>query len=268
MRKWCKWLTILIIIVLVIWVLWANTALEFNEITVQGTALPAEFNGFCIAHVSDFHSSALADEVIQKLQEAKPDIICITGDLIDRRSTDIAPILDFASALVKIAPCYFVTGNHETMISEQLYDSLLKGLSERDVILLEDREILIHRNDAQIALAGHFWGDTDNVGDISNFDGYRILLSHHPEAFDDYVKGKYDLVLAGHAHGGQVRLPFVGGIYAPGQGVFPEYDAGLYTKDNTNMIVSRGIGNSTIPLRVNNRPEVILVELRCLTPES
>ena len=96
---------------------------------------------------------------------------------------------------------------------------------------------------------------------LSNSDGFTILLSHRPELFDTYVDCEIDLVLSGHAHGGQFRIPFVGGVVAPNQGFFPKFDAGIYTEENTNMLVSRGIGNSIIPVRVNNRPEVILIEL-------
>ncbi|MGB4138298.1 MAG: metallophosphoesterase, partial [Saccharofermentanales bacterium] len=92
-------------------------------------------------------------------------------------------------------------------------------------------------------------------------DGFTVLLSHRPELFDVYVDCGVDLVLSGHAHGGQFRLPFVGGIVAPDQGLFPKYDAGLYAAESTNMIVSRGIGNSIIPFRFNNRPEVVLIVL-------
>jgi predicted MPP superfamily phosphohydrolase len=93
-------------------------------------------------------------------------------------------------------------------------------------------------------------------------DSYTILLSHRPELFDTYVKNGIDLAFTGHAHGGQFRLPFVGGVIAPHQGFFPKYDSGLYTKNTTNMLVSRGVGNSMIPMRFNNRPEIIVVELR------
>ena len=91
---------------------------------------------------------------------------------------------------------------------------------------------------------------------------YAILLSHRPELFETYAACGVDLVLSGHAHGGQFRLPFIGGLIAPNQGLFPKYDAGLFTDGNTNMIVSRGIGNSIIPIRFNNRPEIVLLELR------
>ena len=90
---------------------------------------------------------------------------------------------------------------------------------------------------------------------------FTILLAHRPEQFPSYVAHGIDLVLSGHAHGGQFRIPFVGGVVAPDQGLFPRYDAGLYEQGDTRMVVSRGLGNSTFPVRVNNRPEVVLVEL-------
>jgi len=92
-------------------------------------------------------------------------------------------------------------------------------------------------------------------------NAYTVLLSHRPELFDVYAENGVDLILSGHAHGGQFRLPFIGGLAAPNQGLFPEYDGGLYTNNGTNMIVSRGVGNSIVPFRFNNRPEVVLVEL-------
>lgn len=94
------------------------------------------------------------------------------------------------------------------------------------------------------------------------FDGFCILISHRPEFFNEYVATGVDLVLSGHTHGGQFRIPFVGGLVAPHQGFFPKYDVGMYTENNTSMIVSRGIGNSIIPIRFNNRPEVIVIKLQ------
>ena len=92
-------------------------------------------------------------------------------------------------------------------------------------------------------------------------DGYTILLSHRPELFEVYAENNIDLIFSGHAHGGQFRIPFVGGLIAPNQGLFPKYDAGIYEEGNTTMVVSRGIGNSIVPFRINNRPEIVLVEL-------
>ena len=96
-------------------------------------------------------------------------------------------------------------------------------------------------------------------------DGYTVLLAHRPELFETYVDAGVDLVFSGHAHGGQFRLPFVGGLVAPNQGFFPEYDAGLFSEGSTTMIVSRGVGNSIIPIRFNNRPEIVVAELKSVT---
>lgn len=267
MKKYWKLAVLVGLIALILWVLWANTALEMNTIVLQEEKLPQGFDGFRIAHISDFHSAAvMTDAVIDKLESANPDIICITGDLISSGDKTVKTALKLAEKAAKIAPCYFVTGNHENMVSKELFTVLLEGLKDNGVILLADEQVILDKGDAQIALVGHFWGDTHAVGEISDFDGYRVLLSHHPEAINDYASAGYELVLTGHAHGGQFRLPFVGGLYAPGQGFLPEYDAGVFSQECTDMVVSRGIGNSTIPLRFNNRPEVILIELKCLTP--
>ena len=99
------------------------------------------------------------------------------------------------------------------------------------------------------------------IESAENREEYKILLSHRPEVFDTYVEKKMNLVLCGHAHGGQFRLPLIGGMIAPNQGLFPKYDGGIYEKESTTMVVSRGIGNSIIPVRFNNRPEVVMIVL-------
>ena len=254
-----------VLIALLIWAIYENKALELNTITVSSAELPESFDGFRIAHISDLHSTQIGknnSKLIAMLQDAQPDVIAITGDVMDRRDTDPSVAIALCEAAVKIAPTYYVTGNHETGLGESIYAQLMDGLRNAGVIILEDEAQLIERGGSFICVAGHKWGDTDAVDEITDFAGYRILLTHHPEAFDDYVEGNYDLVLCGHAHGGQFRLPFVGGLYTPGQGLFPEYDSGLYVEGKTNMIVSRGIGNSGFPLRFNNPPEVILVVLK------
>ena len=207
------------------------------------------------------------------LKEAQPDIIAITGDLIDSRRTDVEVALDFAERAMEIAPCYFVAGNHEARVVE--YEQLKTGLNGLGVIVLENESVDLRIGDAVISLIGvedpsfrtdYATGDSEGVMRTAlegyvNQDVFTVLLSHRPELIDVYSEMGVDLVLAGHAHGGQVRLPIAGGVIAPNQGFFPAYDAGLFTSGNTNMIVSRGVGNSLMPLRVNNRPEVVIIEL-------
>lgn len=254
---------VVLVAVCVIWIIWGNVTVGLNHITVTQSSLPAAFDGFRIAHVSDLHNSKLWKKTIEQLKTAGPDIICITGDVVDSNRTDVQLALDFAAEAVKIAPCYYVPGNHEGRLSKDVYSQLVDGLTAFGVTVLEDSEVRLTRDSESISLVGRGWSDLSHLEDLSNFEGYRLLLSHHPEFFADYVAGEYDLVLSGHAHGGQFRLPFVGGLFAPGQGFLPEYDSGLYTSGRTNMIVSRGIGNSSFPIRFGNRPEVVLITLTC-----
>ena len=266
-----------VLLAFVIWTAWGNTALELNTYTISSDKLPEAFDGYRIAHVSDLHNAEMGksnEKLLDMMREAEPDIIAITGDIIDSRNTDVEIALEFTKAAMEIAPCYYVTGNHEARVSE--YDELKEGLIEQGVVVLDDERIEIELSGETIALLGvndpsfetdYLFGDSETVmknrlQEISDAENkFTILLSHRPELFEIYADNNVDLVLSGHAHGGQFRLPFVGGLVAPNQGLFPKYDAGLYTEENTNMIVSRGIGNSILPFRFNNRPEVILIEL-------
>ena len=267
-----------VLIALVIWIACGNTALELNTYTVTSSRLPQSFDGYRIAHVSDLHNAEMGEDnekLLAMLREADPDMIAITGDLIDSRNTDVGVALQFIQEAMKIAPCYYVSGNHEARVNE--YEELKTGLISAGVIILDDAQTEISIGGESITLIGvndpsfqtdYLFGDSETVMSSkltelhTDRDGFTILLSHRPELFDTYADHDVDLVLSGHAHGGQFRLPFIGGLVAPNQGLFPEYDAGIYTDGNTNMLVSRGIGNSILPFRINNRPEVIIIELK------
>lgn len=267
-----------ILFALIAWIIWGNTALELNTYTISSSKLPQSFDGYRIAHVSDLHNAEMGknnEKLSTMLRDADPDMIAITGDLVDSRNTDIEVALQFVREAVKIAPCYYVTGNHEARISE--YDELKEAMEAAGVTVLKDAQTEISLTGEFITLIGvndpsyqtdYLFGDAKTVMNTkleelhTEQDRFTILLSHRPELFDSYADHSIDLVLSGHAHGGQFRLPFIGGLVAPNQGLFPEYDAGIYTEGNTNMLVSRGIGNSILPFRINNRPEVILIELQ------
>lgn len=267
-KKWILWwVVVTVFAVALICLLLQNTKVQLNTITVTEENLPESFDGFRIAQISDFHSAQFGEDnekLLSVIRAAKPDIIVITGDFMGCRDLDTGVALSLASRIVEIAPCYYVTGNHEARLSSNLYTELLDGLSEAGVTLLKDTEVLLTRENDSISLVGHFWGDTDHIGDLSDFEGYRILLSHQPEDMENYAAAGYDLVFSGHAHGGQFRLPFIGGLFAPGQGFFPKYDSGLHSVKETDLIVSRGIGDSVsfVP-RLNNPPEVVLAILEC-----
>ena len=283
MKKWNKknWLCVAAICLVVIsaWIVLGNTNLEITEYYVTSSKIPDSFDGFEIAQVSDLHNAEFGEgnsDLLALLSEVEPHVIVLTGDLIDSRHTDMDIALDFAGKAVQIAPVYYVTGNHEARVPE--YEQLKTGLTDLGVTVLENQKVQITKDGESITLMGiqdpsfrtdYLFGDAESVSrqaitSLQNeSDGFTVLLSHRPELFDLYVDTGVDLVFSGHAHGGQFRLPFVGGLVAPNQGFFPKYDAGQFVEKNTTMIVSRGVGNSIIPLRINNPPELVVVELMC-----
>ena len=259
---------------LLIWLLWANSSPAATQVTVASGALPEAFEGFKIAHVSDLHSAVFGrknEKLLSLIRAAKPDIIAITGDLIDSRHTDIDSALAFVEAAAEIAPVYYVTGNHESRLD---FDEIEPRLIAAGARVLRNEAEDIGRGGERIRLAGiddpsfirtggtaeeRAAAELEQLGDGGGT--FTVLLAHRPELVEVYAEYGAGLVLSGHAHGGQVRLPLLGGLYAPGQGLLPEYDSGLYSLGETQMVVSRGLGNSVAPLRVNNRPELVIVTL-------
>lgn len=266
-----------ILILLIIWIAYGNTDLEIYKYNVKSEDIPSEFDNFRIVQISDLHNAEFGEnneKLLSILKQADADIIAITGDMIDSRNTNVDTALSFAKEAVKIAPTYYVNGNHESRVPEE-YEKLKQGLIDSGVTILENSSADITIGDETITLIGindptfrmELVDDTmeQNIAHqlssvIPDNDNYKVLLAHRPEYFDVYA-GQIDLVLSGHAHGGQFRIPFIGGLVAPGQGFFPEYYEGSHIKENTEMIVSRGIGNSIIPFRINNKPEIIVAEL-------
>ncbi len=253
---------IALLIVAILWVLWGNLTIGLTKVELSEENLPSSFHGFRIAHVSDLHNTGMWEQVIRQLQKAEPHIICITGDLVDSSHPNVQQALDFVEETVKIAPCYFVAGNHEWNLSQADRETLLTGLKALGVTVLEDAAVTLQLGEDELQIVGTPWRSSQYHSSLSDFDGYQILLVHDPAYFESYAEAGYDLVLTGHVHGGQFRLPFVGGLYGPGQGILPEYDSGVYSCGKTDMVVSRGIGNSVFPVRFANRPEVILITLK------
>ena len=264
-------------VVLTGWLLWGNSALEISEYSLSSRRLPDGFEGFRIAQVSDLHNTAFGngnERLLAALEKSAPDIIVLTGDLIDCRKLKMGVAVRFAEQAAQIAPCYYVPGNHEARIEE--LPELLNGLTEAGVSVLRNEKCALFRGGDTLTLMGiddpsfvadYMTGDNEPVIRealqtlAEETDGYRVLLSHRPEWFSLYRDFDVDLTFSGHAHGGQFRFPFVGGLIAPNQGFFPEYDAGVFTEGDCSMVVSRGLGASIIPLRIGNRPELVVAEL-------
>lgn len=266
----------IIIILGVIYLYWGNNSLTVSKHTVSPENLPESFNGFRVVQISDLHNKDFKGRLIKKIKNLNPDIIAVTGDIIDSYHTQPEVALKFVENAVKIAPVYYITGNHESRLTD-IYPEFRKSLEKLGVTVLDCKGVTLEKDGGEIFLAGMddltFFGSSvlnentivfeEKVNALAAEKGERvgILLSHRPEIFDTYVDSGFEVVLTGHAHGGQIRLPFIGGILTPNQGFFPEYDAGMFQSGNTSMIISRGLGNSLFPFRVGNRPEIIVCEL-------
>ena len=268
-----------LLIVIIIYLYFENNYIKITNIDIVDSKIPSEFKIFTIVHISDLHNKQFGKNqknIISKINKISPDIIVITGDLISSYSTNLDIAIDFINNAIKVAPIYYVNGNHESRLPED-YNSLKSQMKSAGVNILENSYSSISKENSKINIIGindpsfdalQLYGYTDQQiisKDLekltNNSDEYTILLSHRPELFDTYCSYNINLVFAGHAHGGQIRLPFIGGVIAPNQGFFPQYTSGLYQKGNTNMIVSRGLGNSAFPFRINNRPEIVVVKL-------
>ncbi len=254
--------------------IWNNNRVQLTNIEISNKNIPKEFKGMTIVQISDFHNSMFGKDqskILNKLRAAKPDLIMITGDLIDRRNTKIDVAVSFVKDAIKIAPIYFVTGNHEVQSGE--YNILRTKLIVVGVIVLDNESVILESGQSTLKLSGIIDpGKIEGSGKVkkviaslASIKGesadFSILLAHRPEFLEVYAKYDYDLIFSGHAHGGQFRFPFIGGLLAPDQGLFPKYDSGLYRLGKTTMIVSRGLGNSVFPFRLFNGPELIVVEL-------
>ena len=265
-----------IIILISIYLFYEDHILKTTRYEINNKKIPNEFNNYKIVHISDFHnerSVILNKSLVNKIKQECPNVIVITGDFIDSYRTVINRSISLVKEIVEVAPIYYVAGNHESRIREyRIFEQELKKIG---VNILNNEYLTIKKGTSEIELIGikdpsfisNYWDRYKKIikRHIDKLDYNRelftILLIHRPELFDLYVEENINLIFTGHAHGGQVRIPFIGGVLAPNQGFFPKYTQGTHKKNNTTMVISRGIGNSKFPFRVNNRPELVITTL-------
>jgi hypothetical protein len=250
---------------------WQNNHIVVREYEIKSPLVPESFSNYRILQVTDLHSKQFGENqkfLIKKIKSTEPDLILLTGDFIDHNKNKEQPCLDLVSEIKDLAPIYFVTGNHEAWSTK--VENLERELKNLGVTILHNQEDILSSNSSNIKVLGiddpEFIGEENFLEELNNLalkgsENFTILLSHRPEFFNLYVENDIDLVFAGHAHGGQIRIPFVGGIYAPNQGFFPEYTKGIYEERNTRMVVSSGLGNSVFPQRIFNFPEIVVVTI-------
>lgn len=246
-----------------------NTELTASHHVFRSPKVHGALEGFRITQVSDLHNRSFGKDNCRllALTEAQlPDLLVITGDLTNSYRPDLETALDAARRLARIAPCYYVTGNHEHRMSVEKQTAFFRALEDAGVIVLRNEAVSLGMGEGfRLVGVDCSQGRTDTLRALMADrppEELNILLSHKPHYAEYYRRAGVDLVLSGHAHGGQVRLPGLGGLYAPGQGPLPKYTAGMYRLGGTVMCVSRGLGNSCAPLRVENKPELVTVILR------
>lgn len=291
---------------------WMNHQIFVRHMKIESASLPEEFQDFQIVQLTDIHSirsQEQMEKILKKVRKEQPEVIVVTGDLVDsdyytnsanviaaEAENEVTAEFEIAEAipdiatlqlmeeLLTIAPVYMVYGNHEMILLDDPENNPLKvAMEEAGVVLLNHEKVRLEKNGEFIWLTGvqdpivlykdPLFADSGNnnrerlaaeldyvLEDVKEED-YVVLLSHRPEYFEMYTEYPIDLALTGHAHGGQIRIPFIGGLYAPSQGWFPKYTSGLYEDGDFKMITSRGIGDSKKLMRVFNPPEIISVQL-------
>ncbi|MEG2786235.1 MAG: metallophosphoesterase [Romboutsia sp.] len=264
--------------------------LEITRHEIQNTKIPKEFNGFKIVQVSDLHNKSFGknnEKLLRLIESENPDIVVVTGDLVEGDNKNFHIALNLIDELVKKYEVYHIIGNHEqkSLIKKykKEYETYFKNLYNKSIKNLNNDKLCLNRGNSSINIYGlivplnyypYFFKNYKNrknrledkfihqsLGMI-NKEEYNIMLAHTPFFFEDYEAYGVDLVLSGHVHGGIIRLPGVGGILSPNREFFPKYDFGKYEKNNTTMLLSKGLGGSKVLIRLNCKPEIVSITLK------
>ena len=273
MRRFIKKIVIFAVILAVVLGFWhyENNTIQTEVFSVASKRLPAAFDGFRLAVISDLHGRSFGEDnadLIAAVQAANPDLIALIGDIADER-TDLSILTPLCEGLVDIAPCFYVTGNHEWALDS--LSAALEPIKAAGVTVLANEYRTLTLEGQTIILAGVH--DPCGPYDMTTHaeltaqiretypENYMIVLNHRNEDLAEWAALGADLVLSGHGHGGVIRLPGIGGLVGTDRSLFPDFTAGLYTQDGTTMAVSRGLGFSGVPFRLFNRPELMVIDL-------
>ncbi len=251
---------------------WSNFVIDTESVQIELKKLPSAFENLRIVELADLHGREFDTDnayLLQAVRAAKPDLICINGDLLDE-NTDQSMLKPLLRGLCEIAPTFYVTGNHEWQLDN--LQTVLRKMEEYGVTVLQNEYTVLVRGEARLVIAGvnDPCGPWDQktpqelVAQIRKEEGDDaciLMLAHRNDTIDMWAELGVDLVLTGHCHGGVVRLPFVGGVFGTKRRLFPEYDAGLFAKENTRLFVSRGLGYTNVRLRLFNRPHLPVLTL-------
>lgn len=231
-----------------------------------------------IIQLSDVHNRKLSKNIIKRVENTKPDIICLTGDIFEGGIKNTEYLLDVILSLTKIAQCYFVVGNHELRLKKEEYSYIQQKLNKMGVIILNNCKVLTDNNICIYGVGYNLkvydnkkfnynvketveYSEVEKAVEKPDETKYNIILSHSPFLFEHLVNMRFNLILSGHVHGGIICLPKLGGLLSPERTFFPRYYKGVYTKNDTNMVVNTGLGFGTIKVRLFNTPEIVQIDL-------
>lgn len=266
-KKWLIWGGIAA--ALICFFCYQNRHLVVTEFTYANEAAGNYPDGYRIVQISDLHNAVFGRNhrtLVGRITELAPDMIVITGDIVDSNHTDIDAAADLIGQITQLYPVYYVTGNHEYWLDESDRRRLFEEMEQAGAVLLVNETVSVNASGGRFDLIGL---DDQSLTDgtlkalLNECDGetLKIVLAHEPQYIEKYAAAGADLVLCGHAHGGQFILPLIGPVVAPDQGIFPQYTSGAYRMGDMTMFVSRGLGNSIIPVRLFNYPEVVCIDL-------
>ncbi|NLM09241.1 MAG: metallophosphoesterase [Clostridiaceae bacterium] len=274
----------LLVIIAIAKIYFDNNFLEVLQYSAASNKIPPLFKGFKILQISDLHSKEFGNynkRLVKKITGENPDIVVMTGDMVNSRDTDFEVFINFARQISKSYDIYYIVGNHEQNLSDDKRKILIDNLNEIGIRVLDNEKVMITRGTDSINLYGlwfnlRYYKDLNNeytkdvffgadqiqsiLGNLDT-DSYNILLTHNPLYADTYSDWGADLILSGHMHGGMIRVPFIGGLLSPEREFFPKYDAGKYQVNGKILIVNRGLGNGDFGIRVFNRPEISVITL-------
>jgi predicted MPP superfamily phosphohydrolase len=277
------WLVLWLIAVIIIVVInYYNRHLIITNYKINDPRWPAALNSWRLVQLSDIHNQATEgpgnNQIISSVQKLQPDIITITGDLFDGDRTNIPNNLQLVKELTSIAPVYMVLGNHE--FANDDYIKLIQLVEEAGAQVMRNELVTINDPGAPITIIGlddpAAWGwplsykaqeqltakTLNKIMALPEFNSTspRLILAHRPELWPQYLLADPLVILSGHTHGGQIRLPLIGAIYVPNQPLLAQYDEGIFTKANSYLIISRGLGNSFINCRFDNYPQIVTID--------
>lgn len=257
-----------------------HNLIKMTSYEISSGKIPTSFNGYKILQISDLHNKNFGNQLFEKICLENPDIIVMTGDMVSANSLDFSNFLNFAKRIAEKYTVYYIKGNHEGTLSKKDYAVIKDALALYGITILDNQKVSLQSGNDKINLYG-MWcnqryysrADADKSYVVKketvtkllgkcNADEYNILLMHTPNYFEEYEKWGADLILAGHIHGGLIRLPLVGGLFSPDRKLFPKYSYGKYKINNSEMIVNSELSRGTTGFRFLNRPEIVTITLK------